>query len=291
MPKAFFDYLTFERQLSKHTITAYKTDLRQFCLFCEHNKIDNLLSVNTRVIRQWIIFLLGKMNNASSVHRKLSSLKAFYNFEIREGRINENPALYVTLPKKEKRLPHFLKSQETDIMFQSELFDDTFEGKRDMNIMHLFYLTGMRRQELIDINIKDIDFSRNVINVTGKRSKVRSIPLTDWMINQLKGFIIERNKITLPTEQALFTTLKGDRMYPKLVYRIVNKYISQLATLNKRSPHVLRHTFATQMLNSGADLNAIKELLGHANLSATEIYTHNTFQKLKQTYNQAHPRA
>lgn len=291
MPKAFFDYLTFERQLSKHTITAYRTDLRQFLLFCEQNKIDNLLSVNTKVIRQWIIFLLQKMNSANSVHRKLSSLKAFYNFEIREGRIKENPALYVTLPKKEKRLPQFLKSQETDVLFQSELFDDTYEGHRDKNILHLFYLTGIRRQELIDINIKDIDFSRNVMNVTGKRSKVRSIPLTEWMVAQLKEFLILRQKITLSQEQALFVTAKGDRIYPKLVYRIVVKYISQLATLKKKSPHVLRHTFATQMLNSGADLNAIKELLGHANLAATEVYTHNTFQKLQQTYNQAHPRA
>jgi integrase/recombinase XerC len=291
MPKAFFDYLTFERQLSKHTITAYKTDLRQFVSYCEKNKIDNLLSVNTKIIRQWIIFLLQKSNSPNSVHRKLSSLKAFYNFEMKEGRVNENPAIYVTLPKKEKRLPQFLKSQETDLMFQTEMFEDTFEGMRDKNIIHLFYLTGIRRQELIDLNIKDLDFSRRVINVTGKRNKVRSIPVIDWVIDELENYIQLREQTVSLGQDALFVTSKGERMYPKLVYRIVNKYISQMATLTKRSPHVLRHTFATQMLNAGADLNAIKELLGHANLAATEVYTHNTFRKLQQVYNQAHPRA
>lgn len=290
MPKAFFDYLTFERQLSEHTITAYKTDLKQFIAYCEQNKINNLLAVTPVVIRQWIIFLLKLNNSTTSVHRKISSLKAYYNFEMREGRIEENPAIYVNIPKKQKRLPQFLKIQESDNLFAEQLFDDTYEGQRDKNILQLFYLTGIRRQELLDIKINDVDFSRNSINVLGKRNKVRSIPLTEWMKLQLKDYLDIRKQV-FPKCDFLFLTIKGEKMYSKLVYRVVNKYLTALSTLTKRSPHILRHTFATQMLNSGADLNAIKEILGHANLSATEVYTHNTFKKLQQTYNQAHPRA
>lgn len=291
MPKAFFDYLVFEKHLSKHTIAAYKTDLNQFNAFCENQKIDNLLSVNSKDIRRWIIFLLNANTNPTTVHRKLSSLKAYYSFLQREGSIKENPAADAILPKKTKKLPQFIKENEVDDLFDASFFTNDFEGIRDRNILHLFYLTGMRRQELIDLKVEDLDINRNVISITGKRNKMRYVPLPKWLIDQLVDYSKVRNDMTLNNHHYLFVTNKGKQLYPKLVYRIVNYYVSRVSTINKRSPHILRHTFATQMLNAGADLNAIKELLGHANLSATEVYTHNSFQKLKKTYNQAHPRA
>jgi|SRR6056297_385014 len=290
MPKAFFDHLVFEKHLSKHTVAAYKTDLIQFEQFCKNQKINNLLSVTSKDIRRWIIFLLNEKLNSVTVHRKLSSLKAFYGFMQREGVIKDNPAAGAILPKKQKKIPQFIKEQETDTLFNDTFFENDFKGLRDKNILHLFYLTGMRRQELIDLKLQDIDYNRDVITVTGKRNKMRSVPLPAWLLNQLKDYTTFRKEYSADGHN-LFITEKGKPLYPKLVYRIVNKYISQIATLQKRSPHILRHTFATQMLNSGADLNAIKQLLGHANLAATEVYTHNSFQKLKSTYNQAHPRA
>ena len=290
MPKAFFDHLVFEKHLSKHTVAAYKTDLIQFEQFCKNQKINNLLSVTSKDIRRWIIFLLNEKLSSVTVHRKLSSLKAFYGFMQREGAINDNPAAGAILPKKQKKIPQFIKEHEIDTLFNDTFFENDFKGLRDKNILHLFYLTGMRRQELIDLKLQDIDYNRDVIIVTGKRNKMRSVPLPAWLLNQLKDYTTFRKDYS-PDGHNLFITEKGKALYPKLVYRIVNKYISQIATLQKRSPHILRHTFATQMLNSGADLNAIKELLGHANLAATEVYTHNSLQKLKSTYNQAHPRS
>ncbi len=290
MPKAFFDYLVFERNLSKNTYTAYKTDITQFVEFCEL-KNNNLLSVKTKDIRQWIISLLQENLNHSTIHRKLSSLKAFYNFACREGQIKDNPASYVILPKKQQRLPQFLKEQESEMFFDNQFFEQDYEGLRDQNIIQLFYLTGIRRQELIDLCTGDLDTDRNVISVLGKRNKTRYVPIPVWLVDQLSYYIKERNKIYGKEKPNLFLTSKGAPVYPKLIYRIVQKYITNVATLSKRSPHVLRHTFATQMLNAGADLNAIKELLGHANLAATEVYTHNSFQKLQKTYKQAHPRA
>ncbi len=291
MPKAFFDHLVFEKHLSNHTVTAYKADLVQFEQFCESQKINNLLSVTSKDIRRWIIFLLNKNLSSVTIHRKLSSLKSFYGFMQREGAIKDNPAAGAILPKKQKKLPQFIHEHEIDALFDAAFFTDDFEGWRDRNILQLLYLTGMRRQELIDLKVRDVDFTRGVMAITGKRNKMRYVPIPKWLLEQTKEYIALRNEQLKPGYDHLFLTVKGKPLYPKLVYRTVNHYISRIATLKKRSPHVLRHTFATQMLNAGADLNAIKELLGHANLAATEVYTHNSFQKLKKTYNQAHPRA
>ncbi|MDA3866453.1 MAG: tyrosine-type recombinase/integrase [Salinivirgaceae bacterium] len=291
MLKAFLDYLAFERKLSKHTIQAYKTDIHQFELFCENLQVNDLLSVNSTIIRQWIIFLLEQNHQAVSVHRKISSIKAFYNFLQKQGKMPANPAEYVVLPKKQKRLPSFLKESETVNFFSDDFFPHNFEGTRDKCIIQLLYLTGIRRRELVDLMTNSIDFSRNLIIVKGKRNKTRMVPVPKWLLDQLDEYLSDRSQVAGQTHNALFVTEKGLPIYEKLVYRIVHKFLSQITTIDKKSPHVLRHTFASQMLDAGADLNAIKELLGHANLSATEIYTHNSFQRLKKVYSQAHPRA
>lgn len=291
MLNAFFDYIAFERKLSKHTINAYKLDLLQFETFCSENEISNLLTVNPKVIRQWIILLLEQSNQPVSIHRKISSLRAFYKFCQREGTIESNPAGPVILPKKTERLPSFLNENETDCFFDNNFFSTDYSGLRDKAILQLFYLTGVRRQELIDLSIKDIDFNRGVISVHGKRNKMRDLPLTPALQFILKEYIKLRNVEFGKTSGQLFLTDTGQPIYDKLVYRVVNRFISQISTIEKQSPHVIRHTFATHMLNAGAELNTIKELLGHSNLAATQVYTHNSFRKLKNTYLQAHPRA
>lgn len=291
MLDAFFDYIAFERKLSKHTINAYKLDLNQFETFCSENEISNLLTVNSKVIRQWIILLLEHSNQPGSIHRKISSLRAFYKYCQREGKIESNPATQVILPKKVERLPSFLSETETDSFFDNLYFSNDYRGLRDKTILQLFYLTGMRRQELIDLSINDIDFTRGIISVHGKRNKMRDIPLSPALQILLKEYINTRNAEFEILSGSLFLTDTGNPIYDKLVYRIANRFINQISTIEKQSPHVIRHTFATHMLNAGAELNTIKELLGHSNLAATQIYTHNSFQKLKNAYLQAHPRA
>lgn len=291
MLNAFFEYIAFERKLSKHTINAYKLDLLQFETFCSENEISNLLTVNPKVIRQWIILLLEQSNQPVSIHRKISSLRAFYKFCQREGAIESNPAAQVILPKKTERLPSFLSENETDSFFDGDFFPPDYTGLRDKTILQLLYFTGIRRQELIDLSINDIDFTRGMISVHGKRNKMRDIPLTPALQILLKDYINLRNAEYGKPSGSLFLTDTGKPIYDKLVYRIVHRFISQISTIEKQSPHVIRHTFATHMLNAGAELNTIKELLGHSNLAATQVYTHNSFQKLKNTYLQAHPRA
>lgn len=291
MLNAFFDYVAFERKLSKHTIDAYKLDLGQFNAFCSENEINNLLTVNAKVIRQWVILLLEHNNNPTTIHRKISSLRAFYKFSRREGGIETNPAAQIIIPKKSERLPSFLSEKETNSFFDNRYFSSDYCGIRNKTILQLFYMTGIRRQELIDLTIDSVDFSRGVLSVYGKRNKMRILPLSDSIQNLLKDYITTRNAEYGERVSALFLTEKGSPVYDKLVYRVVNAFIRQVSTIEKQSPHVIRHSFATHLLNAGAQLNVIKELLGHANLAATQVYTHNSFKRLKTTYLQAHPRA
>ena len=289
MTEAFFDYLTYEKKLSKHTIEAYKSDLKQLECFCEKIN-DNLLSLNTKVLRQWVVFLLENNNSNSSVNRKLSSVKSFYKFAEREKMISHNPSKNLILPRKNKRLPSFLKEDEMGNLFNFDFFDNNVFGQRDKLILELLYLTGIRRDELINIESSDVDFYRKSLLIKGKGNKTRILPIPNWLVTELSEYLLGLQKMQYSTSY-LFVTNRGAKLYPNFVYRLVKKYLSLITTQQKRSPHVLRHTFATHMLNEGAELNAIKELLGHASLAATQVYTHNSFQKLKKTYNQAHPRA
>jgi integrase/recombinase XerC len=284
----FIKYLTAEKRFSEHTITSYSTDLDQFSIFLsEEYQISNEVSeISFQIVRSWIASLLEKGVTPRSVNRKISTLKTYFKFLIRENVILESPMLKIVAPKSKKRLPVFIEENQIENLLNEVEFDEGFIGERDKLIIELFYVTGIRLSELINIKIFDINFSNSLIKVLGKRNKERLIPLSINIVNELQTFVKKHN-----LNNYLFTNLGGTKVYTKLVYRVVKKYIGKISSVNKKSPHILRHTFATHMLNNGADINAIKELLGHANLSATQVYTHNTIEKLKTVYKQAHPRA
>ena len=284
----FIIYLSSEKRFSEHTIKSYTSDLKQFTSFLssEFQIIDEIHEISFQIIRTWIASLLEKGINPRSVNRKISTLKTYFKFLIREGELIENPMTKVVAPKSKKRLPVFIEEDQIASLLNEVQFEEGFIGQRNKLIIELFYVTGIRLSELINIKISDIDFNNQSIKVLGKRNKERIIPLSSNVVDDLNLFIKANRK-----NKYLFTNLEGDKLYNKLVYRLVNKYIGEISSVNKKSPHILRHTFATHMLNNGADINAIKELLGHANLSATQVYTHNTIEKLKTVYKQAHPRA
>jgi len=284
----FINYLTSEKRFSEHTVKSYNTDLKQFLNFInEKFEISTQVTeISFQIVRSWIASLLEKGVSPRSVNRKISTLKSYFKFLIRENVITENPMLKVVAPKSKKRLPVFIEENQIENLLNQINFSDGFFGERDKLIIELFYVTGIRLSELVNIKISDVDFNNNLIKVLGKRNKERLIPLSITIVNELAIFIKKHDLI-----QYLFTNLDGTKVYNKLVYRVVKKYISKITSVSKKSPHILRHTFATHMLNNGADINAIKELLGHANLSATQVYTHNTIGKLKSIYKQAHPRA
>jgi integrase/recombinase XerC len=284
----FITYLSSEKRFSEHTIKSYTTDLKQFTSFLsdEFQIIDEINEISFQIIRTWIASLLEKGINPRSVNRKISTLKTYFKFLIREGDLIENPMMKIVAPKSKKRLPVFIEEDQIASLLNEVQFEIGFIGQRNKLIIELFYVTGIRLSELINIKISDVDFNNQSLKVLGKRNKERIIPLSYNMVNDLNNFI-ENNQ----QNEYLFTNLDGKKLYTKLVYRLVNKYIGEISSVNKKSPHILRHTFATHMLNNGADINAIKELLGHANLSATQVYTHNTIKKLKTVYKQAHPRA
>jgi integrase/recombinase XerC len=225
-----------------------------------------------------------------SVHRKISCLRVFYRFLRKDGIVSSDPLERVVMPKRKKRLPEFVAEESLDKLLDSFSFGDDFDGKRNKLILELLYTTGMRRSELTGLRVSDYDRSRGIIRVLGKRNKERLIPLLDSVRPGMEDYLSERSAIDSAGEW-FFITAKGNKLYDKFVYNIVKRYLTMVTTIEKRSPHVLRHSFATHMLNHGADLTSIKELLGHANLSATQVYTHNTFEKLKKVYKQAHPRA
>jgi len=288
----FVEYIRFEKRYSQHTIQAYSKDLSQFSSFLsEQYGISDITSANHQQIRSWMVYLMDSGLSERSVLRKLSTLKSFYKYLYRNKLVEHNPTLIVIPPKTPTRNPDFIDEEKMKNLFEEIRFENNFSGIRDKLILEVFYNTGIRLAELIELKTKDISFSNRTIKVLGKRNKERLIPFTKKMEMALLEYLEMKEKEGFSGEEYLFITDKGKKMYPRLVYRIVNKYLGMITTLNKKSPHILRHTFATHMLNNGADLNAIKEFLGHANLAATQVYTHNTVEKLKKIYRQAHPRA
>ena len=285
--KEFIHYIQSEKRYSDHTITSYKVDLNQFFNFLiEEYNIDHPQNVNFKIVRNWISYLLELGLKARSVNRKISTLKSYFRFLVISNYSDSNPTLKITSPKTSKRLPVFIEKDKINSLLDANFFDDNFMGNRDKLILELFYFTGIRLSELLNISISDIDFNNSQIKVLGKRNKERLIPLTYSLISDLKVFV---NKFNV--SDYLFVDENKKKLYSKKVYRIVNKYISKVSSLKKKSPHILRHSFATHMLNNGADINAIKEILGHSNLSATQVYTHNSIKKLKNVHKQAHPKA
>ncbi|HAF30813.1 MAG TPA: integrase [Bacteroidales bacterium] len=289
----FLKYLQFEKRFSVNTVKSYESDLNQFATFIELGLTkSDIHQIDEKLVRAWVVSMMEKDFSALSINRKLSTLKTFFKFLLREGQIKSNPMDKVTSPKTSKKLPSFIEEKHINGLLDDYSFGDDFSGIRNKTIIEMFYNTGMRLSELIGLTLNSIDLHNGTIKVLGKRNKERILPIHTSFQNSIKKYILARDKEFLALDHHfLFVTDKGNKLYEKFVYRIVNKYLNLVTTIEKKSPHILRHTFATHLLNRGADLNSIKELLGHANLSATQIYTHNTFEKLKTIYKQAHPRA
>jgi integrase/recombinase XerC len=287
----FIDHISHEKKLSKHTALSYQTDLIQFQSFVEKELSDSdLLKIDHLIIRSWIAELLDSGLSERSVNRKLSSLKSFYKYLLKNGLIKINPLQKIIGPKTPKKLPVFVDEQNMEQLFEGIEFEEGFIGMRDKLLLDVLYQTGLRRIELINLNEQSLDLYNLTLKVLGKRNKERIIPISLELKRNLEAYFKVKQNEGL-SNPSLFVSLKDKTLKETEVYNIVKKYLSQITTLGKKSPHVLRHTFATHLLNNGADINAVKELLGHANLSATQIYTHNTIEKLKKTYKQAHPRS
>lgn len=289
----FFNFIEFEKRLSKHTITAYRADLNAFNNFLELTfDITNSTEVLHIHIRSWIVSLVEQGCTPRTVNRKISALKTFFKFLQRRGEVESNPFAKVIAPRIGKKLPVSVNKDRIEKLLDHIEFPNTYEGVRDQAILEVCYGTGVRRSELINLTILDVDFYHQRLKVLGKGNKERVVPFGIHLVKVLEGYLVKREEHfgEAYPEDALFLTKKGKKLYPKLVYNIVNRYLSAVTTVEQRSPHVLRHSFATHLSDAGADLNAIKKLLGHANLAATQIYTHNSIEKLKNVYAQAHPK-
>lgn len=289
---SFLDYLRYERNYSDDTVKAYGEDIRQFQEFGgEDVGLQSPSEVVVDVVREWMIHLMNLGYATTSVNRKLSSLRSYYKYLLRKGEVKVDPLRKITGPKNKKNLPVFVKESEMNRLLDDEDFGEGFEGCRDHLVIAMFYATGMRLSELIGLDDGDVDFAASVIKVTGKRNKQRLIPFGEELRVEMEAYVKQRDESVPVRSGAFFVRKTGERLYPNVVRKIVMRNLSKVVTVKKRSPHVLRHTFATSMLNHEAELGAIKELLGHESLATTEIYTHTTFEELKKVYNQAHPRA
>lgn len=287
---AFLDYLQLEKKYAQHTLTSYASDLEQFQLFLkEKYDAENFAEVNYPMIRQWIVSFVDKDLANKTINRKLSTLKTFFKFLLKVKAIKVNPMLQhksLKLPKREQESFSLVELEKISDYFE----DSTFEGLRDHLIIELLYSTGMRRQELIDLDLASIDFEQNQLKVLGKRNKERILPLLNSTLLLIDRYVKERALLSLDTDK-LFVTQNGKKIYPNLVYRTVNSYFKKVSTKQKLSPHLLRHAFATHLLEKGAEITAIKDLLGHSSLASTEVYTHSNFKELSKAHAAAHPRS
>ncbi|NVO01524.1 MAG: tyrosine-type recombinase/integrase [Bacteroidetes bacterium] len=293
LQEKFINYIKFEKRYSQHTVIAYQTDLAQFQIYLQAKyNIGGIENSDYSIIRSWMVSLMEAAVTPRTIRRKITVLNSFFKFIIKEGVISENPMAKVIVPKASKRLPVFVEQNKMDLLLDEIDFGTGFNSYRDRIIIELLYYTGMRLSELVNLKEKDIDIYNNSIKVLGKRNKERIIPFGGVLKASLNNYIIEKEKVVSGEIGNFFLISEnGKKIYQKLVYRLVKHYISMVSTMDKKSPHVLRHSFATHLLNNGAELNAIKEILGHSNLSATQIYTHNSIEKLKTIYKQAHPKA
>lgn len=290
---SFINYLRYEKRASAHTIRAYRSDLEQCSAYLvDTYHIQAIHEAAAPQLRSWMVFLLESGNAARTLNRKVSTLKAYFKHLRCMGVVQHDPTQRLSRPKPPKRLPMVVGEKQMDSLLDDLPFTEDFEGLRDKTILELFYGCGIRLAELIGLKTTDIDLRSATIRVLGKRNKERIIPMSPLLCRQIDVYLLQRNTtFGSSADKALFLTPKGLPMYPKLVYDLVHRYLSQVTTLEQRSPHVLRHTFATHMLNQGADLNAVKELLGHSSLAATQVYTHNSIEKLKEVYRKTHPKA
>ncbi len=287
----FLDYLKFEKRFSQHTITSYQTDLVSFFdyLVTQYGPIA-LPDISHIYIRSWLASLKEAEISSKSINRKISTLRSFFKYQVKRSFLEQTPMTKIIAPKAEKRLPQFVSEKDMGVLFDHVDFGDDWKGKTDRLLMSIFYNTGMRLSEVVNLKESQVNFSSNTFKVLGKGNKERIIPVSNVLLSTLKDYLQEKKSLSFTSEFALVTD-KGKPLALRNVYTVVNKYLSLVTTIEKRSPHVMRHTFATHLLNSGADLNAVKELLGHSSLAATQVYTHNTIEKLKNIHLKAHPKA
>lgn len=290
--KSFSDYLLLEKNYSQHTVTAYVKDLDSFSEFCKNDyEVKTIDSVNYSQIRSWIINLVENNISNRSINRKVSSLNSYFKFLLKTETITVNPLTKHKVLKTEKKIQIPFSQDEVETVLNDFQFENSFTGLRDKSIIELFYSTGIRRIELVNIKLIDLNLDRKTLKVLGKRNKERILPLLNSTIQTLKNYLLERDKLPIVSDnEMLFLTKKGIKIYETLVYRIIKEYFSLASSKVKKSPHILRHSFATHLLNQGADLNAVKELLGHSSLAATQVYTHNSIAELKKVYAKSHPR-
>jgi len=289
---SFNDYLLLEKKYSKHTVNAYAKDLKDFTKFNQETFSQKTIDkANYSQIRSWIISLVDSGLENRTVNRKVSSLNSYYKFLLKTETVKVNPLSKHKALKVSKKVQIPFSKAEVNKVLDEFDFDNSFEGIRDKLIIELFYSTGIRRIELVQLQLKDVDEANKTLKVLGKRNKERYLPLLESVLDTINVYINKRNKLEIIVDKGtLFLTKKGHKIYETLVYRIINNYFSKASTKVKKSPHILRHSFATHLLNQGADLNAVKELLGHSSLAATQVYTHNSIAELKKVYAKSHPR-
>ncbi len=290
---AFINYLSLEKNFSEHTVTAYKKDILSFIAFCkEEYNLDSIDKIDYALIRSWIVSLVTLEISNRSINRKVASLKAYYKFLHQIGKIDKNPLSNHKALKTAKKVEVPFSKFEMETVLNQIPYSDDYEGKRDKLIIELLYTTGMRRAELVNLKMTDVDLASNLIKVLGKRKKQRIIPLLPSTKLMFNSFFNERRELaTRVDEQYVFLLKSGIKIYNNLVYRVINKYLSKVSSKVKKSPHILRHTFATHLLANGADLNSVKELLGHSSLASTQVYTHNSIAELKKVHSTSHPRS
>ena len=293
MTDRFLRYLAYERRYSAHTLQAYETDLQQFTPFLNEEQADCAIEEASHTqIRGWVLQLMEDGVTARSVNRKLATLRSFYKFLRKQGIIQHDPLLKIQSLKTPKSLPHFVQEAEMDRLLDHVPFSNDFFGLRDKLVLELLYGLGLRKAELIQMRTLDLRLEESTVKVLGKRNKERVLPIPKPLLPLLKEYIVAKeNSFEAPYAPQLIVTDNGEAAYPMFIYRLVKKYLQYFTTAEKQSPHILRHTFATHLLNRGADLNVVKDLLGHSSLAATQVYTHNSMEKLKKVFDQAHPKA
>lgn len=293
MVNSFLKYISFEKRYSQHTVNSYQNDLNQFqSHISEKFQTDELSEATQLMIRDWILSLMDGGASARTVNRKIASLRSFFKFLLKREAIRKDPTLKIKSLKTQKDLPDFADEHEFSRFLDQAKFEDSFEGKRDQLILELLYGTGIRLAELIGLKVSDFNELQSTFKVLGKRNKERIIPVSRSLRQLVKSYINDKNhKFSHDHNSFLIVNKDGRQAYPMLIYRVVKKHLNQITSLDKKSPHALRHTFATHLLNKGAELNAVKDLLGHSSLAATQVYTHNSMEKLKSVFDQAHPKA
>jgi len=288
----FLDYLKFEKRYSRHTLISYQNDLISFFdyVVIQYGNTP-LQELSHAIIRSWLAGLKGEGMSSKTINRKISTLRSFFKYNIKTGVMDETPMGKIIAPKNEKRLPHFVAEAEMKKLSEEVAFDDDWQGKTDYLLIMIFYATGMRLSELINLKESGIDAGNGAVKILGKGNKERIIPVSKELLNLIEAYLIEKRSLPIANHEILLVTENGLALKPRSVYRAVQKHLSTVTTVKKKSPHVLRHSFATHLMNRGADLNAVKELLGHSSLSATQIYTHNTIERLKNIHQKAHPKS